>query len=87
LKNNKCFKFIDTKNEILVSNKLRIRSSKNHQNNEFKKIVYFWLRFVEIDVQFSLLNFIKYLFKDFTKNFVFFERSTNKNIEMRLEFW
>ena len=87
LKNNKCFKFIDTKNEILVSNKLRIRSSKNHQNNEFKKIVYFWLRFVEIDVQFSLLNFIKYLFKDFTKNFVFFERNTNKNIEMRLEFW
>ena len=71
----------------MVSNKLRIRSSKNHQNNEFKKIVYFWLRFVEIDVQFSLLNFIKYLFKDFTKNFVFFERNTNKNIEMRLEFW
>ena len=87
LKNNKCFKFMGAKNKILVSNRLKIRSFKNNQNFEFKKIIFFWFRSVEIDIQSRLLSFFNYLFKIFPKSFVFSEKSNYKKIEISLEFW
>lgn len=86
-KNSKCFKFIDTKNETLISNDLTIRYVKKNQIFDFKKIVYFWFKYNKMDIQNKFFDFVQNLFQRPSKSLIFSGKITLRKVEIRMEFW
>ena len=86
-KNSKCFKFIDKKNEKLISNHLIIKHTKKNQKFDFKKIVYFWFKYNKINIQIKLLSFVQHLFQITPKSFVFPRKIFLIKVEINIEYW
>jgi RNA recognition motif-containing protein len=86
-KNSKCFKFINSKNETLISNQLTIRYVKKNQKFDFKKIVYFWLKYKKMNIQIKLFGFFQNLFLRPSKSFIISGKIISRKIEINIEYW
>jgi RNA recognition motif-containing protein len=86
-KNSKCFKFIDTKNETLISNHLTNRYVKKNQKFDFKKIVYFWFNYIKMKIQIKLLGFVQILFQKSSKSIIFSGKIISRKVEINIEYW
>ena len=87
LKNERCFKFKETEVRTWVLKKLNFFIDKKGLKNQWRKIIFYWLRYLRKNISINLIKFVACFLRKSFEDLAFFRKPKSLELQFSIKIW